>query len=205
MSKLDLKKELKEFYKASAKEPSIIDVPEGKFITLIGRGAPGGSAYKAGLEALYSMAYTLKFKYKAEGRDFTVMTLEGLWWWDDHNITSIADAPPPDEWNWKSMIRLPDFVTDEMVAAVKKEVLVKKNLREVDNIMLETFHEGLSAQIMHIGPYSEEEPTIQKLHNFIKENRYAMRGLHHEIYMSDPRRVPPERWKTIIRQPIEKI
>ncbi len=205
MSKLDLKKELKEFYRASAKKPSIIDVPEGKFITITGRGAPGGPAYKAALDALYSMAYTLKFKYKAEGRDFTVMTLEGLWWWDDPNITNIADAPPPDEWNWKSMIRMPDFITDEMVARARKEVKEKKDLKEVDKTMLEIFHEGLSAQIMHIGSYSEEGPTIQKLHNFIKENGYTMRGLHHEIYMSDPRRAPPERWKTIIRQPIEKI
>ena len=205
MSKLDLKKELKEFYRASAKKPSIVDVPEGKFITITGRSAPGGPAYKAALNALYSVAYTLKFKCKAEGRDFTVMTLEGLWWWDDPTITNIADAPPPDEWNWKSMIRLPDFVTDEMVEAVKEEVEVKKGLKEVDKIMLETFHEGLSAQIMHIGPYSEEGPTVQKLHDFIEENGYKMRGLHHEIYMSDPRRVPPERWKTIIRQPIEKL
>ena len=124
MSKLDLKKELKQFYRASAKKPSIIDVPKGKFITITGRGAPGGPAYKAGLEVLYSMAYTLKFKYKAEGRDFTVMTLEGLWWWDDPNITSIVDAPSPNEWNWTSMIRMPDFIANEMVEKAKKEVKI---------------------------------------------------------------------------------
>jgi hypothetical protein len=106
MSKLDLKKELKEFYRASAKKPNIIDVPEGKFITIIGRGAPGGPAYQAALNALYTASYTLKFKCKAEGKDFTVMTLEGLWWWDDPSITDFSDAPPREEWNWKSMIRI---------------------------------------------------------------------------------------------------
>ena len=205
MSKLDLKKELKEFYRASAKKVSILDVPKGTFITMMGRGAPGGSAYTAALTALYAVAYTLKSKYKAEGRDFTVMPLEGLWWWDDPNITTIADAPPREEWNWKSMIRMPDFIADEMVTRVRTEVKEKKGLNEVDNIRLETFREGLSSQIMHIGPYSEEGPTIQKLHTFIKENGYTTRGLHHEIYLSDPRRTPPERWKTIIRQPIKKL
>lgn len=205
MSKVDLKKKLKEFYRASTMKVGVVYVPEGKFITLIGRGAPGGPAYKEALGALYSVAYTLKFKCKAEGMDFSVMPLEGLWWWDDSTMASVSDAPPREEWNWKSMIRLPDFVSDEMVKMVKIEVKVKKGVEGVDKIKLETFQEGLSAQILHIGPYSEEEPTIKKLHGFIEENGYRMRGLHHEIYMSDPRRVPPERWKTIIRQPIEKL
>jgi hypothetical protein len=205
MSKLDLKKKLREFYRASTKKPTIVDVPEGSFITIIGRGEPGGKNYTSALNALYSVAYTLKFKCKAEERDYTVMPLEGLWWWDDSSIISIEDAPPRDEWNWKSMIRLPNFVTNEMAEAIKNEVKVKKNIEIVDNIIFEVFHEGLSAQIMHIGPYSEEGPTIRKLHNFITDNGYKIRGMHHEIYMSDPRRVPAERWKTIIRQPIVRL
>jgi hypothetical protein len=205
MSKLDLKKELKAFYRASAKKPNIIDVPEGKFIAIIGRGAPGGSTYQEALNALYSAAYTLKFSCKADGKDFTVMTLEGLWWWDDSSITDPADAPPMEEWNWKSIIRVPDFVTEKMVEAVKTEVKEKKGIMEAAKIKLETYHEGLSAQIMHIGPYAEEGPTAKRLHDFIEENGYKIRGFHHEIYMSDPRRTPPERWKTIIRQPIKKL
>jgi hypothetical protein len=205
MSKLDLKKELKEFYRASAKKPKIINVPEGKFIAIIGRGAPSGPDYQTALNALYSTAYTLKFSCKAEGKDFTVMTLEGLWWWDDPSIPDLADAPPMEEWNWKSLIRVPDFVTEKMVEVAKKEVKEKKGIMEAAKIKLETFHEGLSAQIMHIGPYAEEGPTAKRLHDFIEENGYKMRALHHEIYMSDPRRVLPERYKTIIRQPIEKL
>ena len=101
------------------------------------------------------------------------------------------------------MIRMPNFVTESMVEAAKEAVKEKKGIKEVDKIKLETFDEGLSAQIMHIGPYSKEGPTSKRLHDFIRENGYRMRVLHHEIYMSDPRRVPHERWKTILRQPID--
>lgn len=205
MSKLDLKKELKEFYRASAKQPNIVDVPEGKFVTIVGRGAPGGPAYHTALNALYSAVYAIKFKHKAKGKDFSVMTLEGLWWWDDPSITDLDDAPPRAEWNWKSMIRIPDFVTENIVEDAKRIVKEKKGIKEADKIKLEAFHEGISAQIMHIGPYSEEGSTAKRLHDFIGESGYGMRGLHHEIYMSDPRRVSPERLKTILRQPIEKV
>jgi len=203
MSKLDLRKELKQFY-AAKKKPSIIDVPLGKFLTIIGRGEPGGPAYQATLNALYGLSYTLKFKCKAEGRDFTVMALEGLWWFDD-GIFSLDDAPPREDWNWKSMMRQPDFITEEMLEEIRPQVREKRGIPEVDDVKLEAFHEGLSAQVMHVGPYSEEEPTIERLHAFIAENGYGMRGRHHEIYLSDPRRTAPERWRTIIRQPIEKL
>jgi len=201
MSKLDLRKELKRFYTAKRK-PEIVDVPPGRFLTIVGRGEPGGEAYAAALQALYSLSYTLKFMCKAEGRDFTVMALEGLWWWDDQEIFDLEGAPPREEWNWKSMIRQPDFVTREMVDEVRPEVREKRG-PAVDEVVLESFHEGLSAQIMHRGPYSEEGPTVMRLHEFIEESGYRMRGRHHEIYLSDPQRSKPENIKTIIRQPIE--
>jgi hypothetical protein len=201
MGKLDLRKELKRFYSAK-KKPEIIDVPSGNFLTIVGKGEPGGEAYSAALQALYGLSYTLKFKCKSEGRDFTVMTLEGLWWWDDPSIFDLENAPAREEWNWKSMIRQPDFVTGEMLEEVRPEVREKRGLA-VDDVVLETFHEGLSAQIMHRGPYSEEGPTVMTLHEFITEEGYRMRGRHHEIYLSDPRRSKPENIKTIIRQPVE--
>ena len=125
MSKLDLKKEMKAYYTAK-KKPGIIDVPPGKFLTIVGKGAPGGEAYSAALQALYSLSYTLKFKCKAEGQDFTVMALEGLWWWDDPTVFDLDDAPPREEWNWKSMIRQPDFITQKMVDEVRPEVREKR-------------------------------------------------------------------------------
>ena len=115
MNKLDLKKKLKEIYRASAKKPKIIEVPEGKFLNIIGRGEPSGPAYQGGLNALYSVAYTLKFKCKGEGKDFTVMPLETQWWWDDPSRT---DPPPMEEWNWKSIIRVSDFVSEETIEEV---------------------------------------------------------------------------------------
>jgi hypothetical protein len=201
MSKLDLRKELKQYYTAK-KRPEVIDVPPGNFLTIVGRGEPGGEAYAAAIQALYGMSFTLKFKSKAEGLDFTVMALEGLWWWDDRRVFDLEGAPPRDEWNWKSMMRQPDFITKEMVDEVRPEVREKRG-PAVDDVALETFHEGLSAQILHRGPYSEEGPTVLRLHEFIEESGYKMRGRHHEIYLSDPRRSKPENIKTIIRQPIE--
>jgi hypothetical protein len=202
MSKLDLRKKLKAYYTAKNK-PEIIDVPPGKFLAIIGKGEPGGEAYSAALQSLYGLSYTLKFKSKADGLDFTVMALEGLWWWDDPSIFDLENAPPREEWNWKSMIRQPDFVTDEMLEEIRPEVKEKRG-PAVDDVVLEAFHEGLSAQIMHRGPYSEEGPTVMKLHEFIMEEDYRMRGHHHEIYLSDPSRSKPENIKTIIRQPVEK-
>ena len=202
MSKLDLRKELKQYYTAK-KKPEIIDVPSGKFLTYIGRGAPGGEEYTTSIQVLYGMSYTLKFKCKAEGRDFTVMALEGLWWWDDHTIFDLEGAPSQEEWNWKSMIRQPDFITEEMVEKAKLTVREKQG-SAVDKVILEAFHEGLSAQILHRGPYSDEGPTIRKLHDFVTENGYILRDDHHEIYLSDPRRSKPENIKTIIRHPIER-
>ncbi|MFQ5758948.1 MAG: GyrI-like domain-containing protein [Candidatus Bathyarchaeia archaeon] len=199
--KIDLRKQLKHLY-SSSKKPSIIDVPPAKFLTISGRGKPGGEAYQAALNALYSVAYTVKFKAKAAGNDFAVMTLEGLWWFDDPQAS--FDEVPREEWNWKSMIRQPGFITPQMVTEAKAKAKKKKGLKEIDSVILEEFHEGLSAQIMHVGPFSEEGETIAILHKFILEKGYRVRGCHHEIYMSDIRRTAPERWKTIIRQPIER-
>ena len=202
MGKLDLRKELKEFYSAK-KKPQIIDVPPGNFLTYPGRGAPGGEAYQKAIEALYGSAYTIKFKCKEEDRDFTVMALEGLWWWDDRTAFTLADAPPRETWNWISLIRMPDYVTVELLEELRP-VIKEKRGDSVDNVKLEVFHEGLSAQIMHRGPFSEEQPTVDRLNAFIEEQGYKLRGHHHEIYLSDFRRTKPENLKTIIRHPIEK-
>ena len=201
MGKLDLRKELKEFYSAR-KKPSIVDVPEGVFLRYSGRGAPEGEVYQNALQALYGLAYTIKFKCKKEDRDFSMMALEGLWWWDDLSVFTLADAPPREEWNWISMIRMPDYVDEGLLQEVRADVREKRG-KAVDDVKLESFHEGLSAQILHIGPFSEEQPTVDRLNGFIEEQGYKLRGHHHEIYLSDFRRTRPENLKTIIRHPIE--
>lgn len=201
MNKVDLSKELKEVYTAK-KIPKLVDVPEGKFLTIIGEGDPNGKEYQQAIQALYGVAYTLKFHYKKQGKDFKVNALEGLWW-VDNGIFDLNNPAPREMWRWKSMIRVPDYVEDEDLQKLMAE-LIEKRGEKVTELKLETINEGLSAQIMHIGPYSDELPTINTLHEWVEEQGYQLRGDHHEIYMSDPRRTKPENLKTIIRHPIKK-
>jgi hypothetical protein len=202
MEKLDLRKQLKAYYSPSEK-PEIVDVPELTYLTYTGRGEPGGEAYSEALAALYATVYTLKFASKKKERDFTVMTLEGIWWWDKPGIINLEDAPPRDTWNWTSMILVPDFITATMFEEIKLDLIEKKG-RALEKVKLERMREGLSAQMLHVGPFSDEPRSQKILHGFIDENGYGLRGRHHEIYMSDPRRTPQEKWKTILRHPIEK-
>ncbi|MEM2955525.1 MAG: GyrI-like domain-containing protein [Nitrososphaerales archaeon] len=205
MPKIDLKKELKHLYNPSAKEVVIVDVPRMNFLMIDGVGDPNkAQEFKDAVEALYSVSYALKFMIKKEKKaiDYSVMPLEGLWWVDDMSKFSIEDK---DAWKWTVMIMQPEFVTKDLFKKALEQVGKKKNLLALSKMRFEDFHEGLSAQIMHIGPYSAEGPTIKKLHNFIKEKGYELRGRHHEIYLGDPRKSAPERMKTIIRQPIEAI
>ena len=201
MNKLDMRKELKQFYTAKRK-PELIDIPEGRFLTILGEGDPDGPEYQEAMQALYGLSYTLKFSQKAEGRDYNVMHLEGLWWVDG-GVFDLNDPAPRKQWRWKSMIRQPDFITGEMMEEARHKVREKSGPK-ADEVKLESFREGLCAQVMHVGPYSEEGPTVQLLHGFIEENGYRPRGDHHEIYLGDPRRTKPENLKTILRQPVEK-
>lgn len=205
MPKIDFKKELKHLYNPSAKEVVIVDVPRMNFLMIDGAGDPNkAQEFKDAVEALYSVSYALKFMVK-KGRtaiDYSVMPLEGLWWVDDMSKFGMEDK---DAWKWTVMIMQPEFVTKDMFKKALEQVGKKKNLLALSKMKFEDFHEGLSAQIMHIGPYSAEGPTIKKLHNFIREKGYELRGRHHEIYLSDPRKSAPKKMKTIIRQPIEAI
>jgi hypothetical protein len=204
MAKIDLKKELKELYSPSAKEVTVVDVPPMNFLMIEERGDPNTSpGFKAAIEALYSVSYALKFMAKEETpeRDYVVMPLEGLWWFEGKEGFDLVDKG---SWCWTAMIMQPEFITEEMVARALEEVAGKKDLLALSALRFERFHEGLAAQILHIGPYSAEGPTIEGLHRFIAEHGYGMRGKHHEIYLSDPRRVAPEKLKTVIRQPIAK-
>lgn len=201
MSKTDLRKELKHLYSAK-KKPQILEIPEGKFLTILGKGHPSEPEYSEAMMALYSSVYTLKFKYKDEGLDYSIMPLEGLWWIED-GIFDAQNPAPGEKWRWKSMIRVPDFVTEKALNTTIEDLVEKKG-EKVREVKLETFHEGLSAQILHKGPYSEEEPTITALHEWVDENGYQLRNDHHEIYMNNPQRTKPENLKTIIRHPVEK-
>ncbi|MFX1284463.1 MAG: GyrI-like domain-containing protein [Promethearchaeota archaeon] len=205
MKKIDFKKELKDFYSGvSAKEFSIVDVPPLNFLMIDGQGYPGTSQeYQDAMMTLYPLSYTLKFIVKKTGKDYVVMPLEGLWWAKDMEIFTESFMERKDEWLWTSMIMQPDFITQDMVDEAIEEVQKKKNPPSLSRVRFETYIEGLSAQILYFGPYYEEGPTIERMHNYIKDQGHSLRGKHHEIYLSDPRRTKPERLRTIIRQPIE--
>lgn len=202
MTKIDLKKDLKHLYQPSAKEVVQVDVPAFKFLMVDGEGDPNTSPeYAQAVETLFSVSYTTKFMVKkgAHQIDYAVMPLEGLWWADDMSAFVANDKS---KWKWTMMILQPDFVADEIIDAAIAEVKTKKKLPSIDRLRLEKFSEGLCAQILHIGPFSEEGSTIARIHEFI-DTQASRTGKHHEIYLSDIRRADPKKWKTIIRQPMK--
>ncbi len=201
MQKIDLKKDLKPLYAALARQIAIVDVPPLRYLMIDGEGDPGAApAYAQAVEALFSVSYTAKFMLKKGPQqcDYAVMPLEGLWWADDHEAFIRNDRT---QWKWTMMILQPDFVSDEVIAAAIAEVRRKKALPGVERLRLERFEEGRCAQVLHVGPFTEEGPVIERLHQFI-EVHGGLAGKHHEIYLSDIRRAAPEKWKTIIRQPM---
>ena len=204
MEKKDHKKSLKELYNPPRK-PVIVEVPELQYLMIDGHGYPATSQeYADAMEALYPVAYTLKFAIKKAGiLDYTVMPLEGLWWAKDMEAFTI-DARK-DEWLWTSMIMQPPEVTKEWYLKSIEEVKKKKNPGALPKMRLESYHEGISVQIMHIGPFSEEGPDIERMHQYAFDQGYKLRGKHHEIYLSDPRRTTPEKLRTVIRQPLKKL
>ena len=205
MTKTDFKKEWKHLYKPSSKEFEIVDVPPMNFLMIDGQGDPNtAKEYQEALEALYAVAFKIKFMSKKElGRDYVVPPLEGLWWAEDMDIFTTSGSK--DDWLWTMMIMQPEWVTEELFEQVCNQVRKAKAPAALSKIRLENYHEGLSVQIMHIGPYSEEGPTIHKLrHEFLPENSLLEAGKHHEIYLGDPRKVAPEKLKTVLRQPVRK-
>jgi len=199
-TKLDLTKEYKTYY-TSKTSPEVVEFAEIPFLTIEGKGEPGGKEFTSKVEALYPFAYGLKNICKKQGEDFAVPKLEGLWWVG-------SDRPalevPREEWQWKLLIRMPDFVTSEMVEKARNEVFKKKGIELIKEIKFEKMKEGKCVQILHIGPYSTEPESLAKMKKLMEEENLVKNELHHEIYLSDPRRVPEEKWKTILRQPVKE-
>lgn len=204
MEKIDFKKTMKTLWQPPTGRFTIVDVPEMQFTMIDGKGDPNVSeGYKAAIQWLYNVSYTLKFASKRGlGRDYTVAPLEGLWWADD-----MADFLTGDKsrWQWTMMIMQPDWITqpmfDEAVARSREKLGEPPS-----SLRFERYAEGLSVQIMHVGPYSAEGPTIARLHGeFLPANGLKETGRHHEIYISDPRRTAPEKLKTVLRQPVRRV
>lgn len=195
---------MKEFYQPNSKDVVIVDVPEMQFLMIDGMGSPGDSQeYLDALAALYPVVFKTKFLSKAKGKDYVVPPLEGLWWADNMDDFTQGNR---DKWKWTMMIMQPDWITQELInEAIEITIEKKPELKGIiSKLRFEKYEEGKAAQIMHIGPYSEEGPNIQKIHDFIKSKGGSFNGYkkkHHEIYLSDPRRAKPENMKTVLRQP----
>ncbi len=197
MAKLDLYKVHRAEY-VTPKKPTLVETGEATYLTIDGQGEPGGQQFGEKIGALYGAAFTVKMASKAKGRDYKVCALEALWWGDSENFA----ATPKHTWRWKVMIRTPDFVgqddLDQAVAALK----AKGKDPSVAEVRLETIDEGQCVQVLHVGPYDAEDAAIQAMADFAVEQGLRLHGLHHEIYLSDPRRMPPERLRTILRHPV---
>lgn len=183
--------------------PRLVTVPPLAFLSIDGHGDPNTSpAYADAVRALYSMSFAVKFAFrKLNGQNFKVSPLETLWWADDPGSFT---AGRKSEWEWTMMIRQPSILTDELVGSLAGEVETKKSLPAVRDLQLVVFEEGPAAQVLHVGPYAAEGPTIERLHTYLRDQGLvfdARRHKHHEIYLGDPRRAAPDKLRTIIRQP----
>ena len=203
MASIDLKRVYREHYTARVGKPALVEVPSRPFLMIDGAGDPNtAQEYADAVAALYPLAYGLRAAIKQEtGDGYAVMPLEGLWWADDMSRFSVERKG---DWRWTMMICQPDLVTPAMAAGILPEVTTKKKLVSGDKVRLEFYDEGLAAQVMHVGPYAAEEPTIALLHGFIAAEGLELSGRHHEIYLGDPRRSDPAKLKTIIRQPVAR-
>jgi hypothetical protein len=200
--KIDLFKLHKDQYIAP-KKPQLIDIHEAKYLTISGRGEPGGEEFTTKIGALYGVAYTTKMTRKFAGKqDYTIGKLESQMWVEDEgkDFSSVEPA----QWNWKFLIRTPDFVRDNELETAIETLLKKGKQPEVRQVMFESFTEGICVQMLHVGPYDKEGETVEQMEAFAEQQGMEFHDRHHEVYLSDPRRVPPERLKTILRHPVRK-
>ena len=207
----DFKKEYKEFYMAKNK-PEIVEVPKANYIAVRGKGDPNekDGVYQQAIGMLYAVAYTLKMSYKTDYKiegffEYVVPPLEGFWWQEGIDGVDLSDKST---FNWISVIRLPDFITKKDIDWAKETASKKKKI-DCSSVEFLTIDEGLCVQIMHIGPFDDEPKTVALMDEYLQEKGYVndmnKERLHHEIYMSDARKIQPEKWKTVIRHPIKKI
>ena len=206
MTKIDFKKEWKHLYSPPKTKFTIVDAPKMQFLMVDGHGDPNtAQEYQDAIEALYGVAYKMKFiSKKTLQKDYVVPPLEGLWWAED--METFNTARDKSQWDWTMMIMAPDWITADIFANAAEQVRTAKNPVALDKVRLEHYHEGLSVQIMHIGSFDDEGPVLAEMHNeFIPDKGYLENGKHHEIYLSDFRKVSPEKLKTVLRQPVRKV
>jgi hypothetical protein len=197
--KLDLYAKHKNEYVASAKKPGMVRVGPARYLSVSGRSAPGSDEFNRAIGALYNVAFTIKMARKFAGNDYTVTKLEGLWSLDSVDADPSSSATT---WNWELVLRVPPFITEKEVQKTIEQLIAKGKSQDVRQLRLVEITEGECVQMLHVGPYTAEQPTIAKMREFAEFAGRKFSGRHHEIYLSDPRRVKPEKLKTILRQPV---
>jgi hypothetical protein len=197
--KLDLYKTHKSEY-VTPKKPVLVNVKPALYLSVQGKGEPGGEVFQKNVGALYGIAYTVKFMKKFAGRDYKVCQLEGLWWGSGKGMEFFKK--PPKTWNWKLIVRVPDFIKAKDLRDAVKLLKEKGKGDGADKVRLEKIREGKCVQMLHVGPYNQEQGTIAQMMDFAREKGLTVHGRHHEIYLSDPRRVPASRLRTILRHPV---
>jgi len=197
--KIDLYKLHKDEY-VTPRKPILVKTEPAQYLAISGQGAPGSDRFSACIGALYAVAFTIKMTRKfARKQDYAVCKLEGQWFFEVDPARI-----PKDQWQWKLLIRTPDFINEADRQQAVGTLLKKRKSRDVEEVKLETINEGQCVQMLHIGPYDREHETIALMRAFAEQKALKLVGPHHEIYLSDPRRTPPERLKTILREPVKK-
>ncbi len=208
MEKLDLAKKYKPYYTAKVKPEEVV-FEEARFLSITGSGDPSGTEFANNVQALYAVAYSVKFISKAEGNDFVVPKLEGLWWFDEEKYKGISMYEAPTavsrkEWQYTLLLRIPDMVKPADITNAIESVIVKKQLNLANSVQIYHLNEGRSVQMLHVGPFDKEVETLTTLQQFMSRTNLKKNGLHHEIYLSDFRKTPPEKLRTILREPVKE-
>jgi len=204
--KLDLTKQYKAYYTAK-NMPELVPIAAATFLSITGKGDPAAPEFAQNIQALYASAYTIKFACKAADQDFVVPKLEGQWWYDERKYAGISMKDSPvqiarSEWEYRMLIRMPVFVTATIADAAIEQVIAKKQLMLARAVSLFTIPAHSAVQMMHIGPFATEPETLQQMILFMETNKLQRGGLHHELYLTDFRKTPQEKLRTILREPV---
>lgn len=198
-----MKVDLHRLHKAeyvTPRRPVLIEVKPAQYLSIQGKGSPDGEAFQESVQVLYSVAFMLKMTKKAQGQDYAVPKLEGLWWTDDDSDSFLEQ--PPETWQWQLLLRAPEFVAAGDVEKSAVQVARKKNTESARKVLLHLLEEGTCVQMLHVGPYASETDTLVQMWAFCGEKGFRLHGQHHEIYLSDSRRVAPEKLRTLLRHPV---
>lgn len=207
MTKTDFTRQYRNYYRAK-EQPELIHIEPARYLSITGKGDPGGPGFATAIQALYSLAYAVKFSFKAQGADFVVPKLEGLWWFDEErfglqNADIVPQQIPRSEWFYRLLIRMPEILIDTELQTIRQQLMERKPVERLADVGLHHMHEGRCVQVLHTGPFDREPETLARMVAFMADYSLERNGLHHEIYLSDFRKTSPEKLRTILREPVK--